>query len=82
MQVDGIQFCGVEGLRRPHRVTLVRRIATRCQHQVPDGTVEPARVEKGEIEMRRQALGQGALAGGGRAVDRDDHGAPSVWSFV
>src|SRR5258708_2363111 len=47
----------------------------RLQDLRPDGAIEPARVEEGEPEMLGDAAGEGALAGGGRAVDGDDHGA-------
>src|SRR5262249_28086786 len=53
------------------------------EHRLRHCPVEQARIEMAQAEMIRQPPGDGAFAGGGRAVDGDDHCrfAPSARSM-
>ena len=56
-------------------------IALGFQHRQRGQAIERAGIQMGEAEMRRQLLGQGALAAGGGAVDGDDDGLRMSWRF-
>ena len=68
----------IVGLRRSYRRSLVVEPAD-LQHREADAPVEQAAVEMPIAVMGSETLGDGALAGSGRAVDGDDHdnSAPS-----
>ena len=67
----------VHGLGAPDGIGLVLGIALGLQHRQRGQAVERAGIQMGETEMRRQLLGQGALAACRGAVNGDDdaHGA-------
>ena len=46
------------------------------------GAIEKARIQDRQAEVGGQPLRQRSLAGGGRAVDGDDHGAPATGRAV
>ena len=70
-----IEFFRIERVRRRGRTGGIVELVARIEQSLRDRPVDQAGVEMAQPVMRGELLGEGALAGGGGAVDGDDHAA-------